>query len=84
MFTVLDTRGVGLLHSVERLMGDVFCPALSRSRNWGELSDKRGHAVRREFLNKLDNFIGEFKSLFVHLSVISAIHVFICLFILWT
>ena len=59
MFTVLDTRGVGLLHSVEKLMGDVFCPALSKSKNWGELSDRRGHVVRQGFLNQLDNFTGK-------------------------
>ena len=56
---MLDTRGIGMLHSVERLLGDVFIPALSKSRNWGQLSEKDGANVRQEFMNQLENFVGE-------------------------
>ena len=56
---MLDTRGVGILHSVERLLGDIYIPALSKSSNWGELSDRRGASVRHGFMNQLENFVGK-------------------------
>jgi len=55
----LDTRGVGVLHSVERLLADIYIPALSKSSNWGELSDKHGSGVRQGFMNQLENFVGK-------------------------
>lgn len=56
---MLDTRGVGILHSVERLLGDIYIPALSKSSNWGELSDRHGASVRHGFMNQLENFVGK-------------------------
>ena len=58
-FGLLDTRGVGILHSVERLLGDIYIPALSKSSNWGELSDRHGTSVRHGFMNQLENFVGK-------------------------
>ena len=63
----MDTRGVGVLHSVERLLADIYIPALSKSSNWGELSDKHGSGVRQGFMNQLENFVGKFKSYNQHL-----------------
>ncbi|CAH3041642.1 unnamed protein product [Pocillopora meandrina] len=57
-FGLLDTRGVGVLQSVERLLADIYIPALSKSSNWGDLSDKHGASVRQGFMNQLDNFVG--------------------------
>lgn len=58
-FGLLDTRGVGVLQSVERLLADIYIPALSKSSNWGDLSDKHGASVRQGFMNQLDNFVGK-------------------------
>ena len=60
-FGLLDTRGIGVLHSVERLLANIYIPALSKSSSWGELSDKHGASVRQGFMNQLDNFVGKFK-----------------------
>lgn len=59
-FGLLDTRGVGVLHSVERLLADIYIPALSKSSNWGDLSDKHGSGVRQGFMNQLENFVGKY------------------------
>ena len=56
---MLDTRGIGVLHSVERLLADIYIPALSKSSSWGELSDKHGASVRQGFMNQLENFVGK-------------------------
>ncbi|KXJ25255.1 Dynein heavy chain 5, axonemal [Exaiptasia diaphana] len=57
-FGVLDTRGVGILHSVERLLGDVFVPALGRNTTWANLEQNQGLSVKQEFMNQLDSFVG--------------------------
>ena len=56
---MLDTRGIGILQSVERLLGDIYIPALSKSSNWGDISDKQASTVRQGFMNQLENFIGK-------------------------
>ncbi|EDO35603.1 predicted protein [Nematostella vectensis] len=56
-FGVLDTRGDGMLNAVERVLGDVFIPALGKNSSWGELSDKQGSSVRHEFMNQLESFV---------------------------
>ena len=58
-FGSLDTRGIGVLQSVERLLADIYIPALSKSSGWGELSDKHGASVRQGFMNQLENFVGK-------------------------
>lgn len=69
---MLDTRGIGVLHSVERLLSDIYIPALSKSSNWGELSDKHGASVRQGFMNQLDNFVG--KKAFMSLMLFNVIN----------
>ena len=54
---------MGMLHSVERLLGDIFIPALAKSKSWGQLSEKNGANVRQEFMNQLENFVGKFRIL---------------------
>jgi hypothetical protein len=58
-FGVLDTRGVGILHSVERLLGDVFVPALGKNTTWGNLGQNHCSSVKQEFMNQLDSFVGK-------------------------
>jgi dynein heavy chain len=54
---VLDTRETGLLHASERLLSDIFLPALAKTGGWGELSTKHGQQIRQEFINQLQNFV---------------------------
>ena len=54
---MLDTRGIGLLHGTERLLSDIFLPALAKTTNWGELSTKHGLQLRHDFINQLQNFV---------------------------
>lgn len=56
-FGFLDTRDTGLLHASERLLSDIFLPALSKTSTWGELSTKQGQHIRQEFMKQLENFI---------------------------
>ena len=68
---MLDTRGIGILQSVERLLGDIYIPALSKSSNWGDISDKQASTVRQGFMNQLENFIGKKFKAIVKASYIS-------------
>ena len=54
---MLDTRETGLLHASERLLSDIFLPALAKTASWGELSTKHGQQIRQEFINQLQNFV---------------------------
>ena len=56
-FGVIDTRDTGLLHASERLLSNIFLPALAKTGNWGELSTKHGQQIRQEFINQLQNFV---------------------------
>ncbi len=56
-FGVIDTRDTGLLHASERLLSNIFLPALAKTGSWGELSTKHGQQIRQEFINQLQNFV---------------------------
>lgn len=57
-FGVLEAEGGGLLEALERLIVDVFIPALKQQTNWGVLSnDANGHMLKENFLGKLGGFV---------------------------
>ncbi|XP_072925763.1 dynein axonemal heavy chain 5-like [Hemitrygon akajei] len=57
-FNVLDAEGLGLLKSVEHLLGDAFIPMLKNmNQGWGLLSKPESTIVRQGFLNSLDGFV---------------------------
>ena len=57
-FGILEANGGGLLEALERLIADVFLPALKEQTNWGALSnDANGHVIKENFLGKLAGFV---------------------------
>lgn len=57
-FGILEAEGGGLLEALERLIADVFIPALKEQSNWGVLSnDANGHMLKESFLGKLGGFV---------------------------
>ena len=56
-FGSLESNGDGLLGAVEKLLGDVFVPALSSCNKWGNLVGPEGQVVKNAFLNKLSGFV---------------------------
>ena len=57
-FGILESEEGGLLAALERLIGDVFLPALRQQTNWGALSnDANGHVLKENFLGKLAGFV---------------------------
>ncbi len=56
-FGSLESNGDGLLGAVERLLGDIFLPALSECEKWGQLSGPEGAAAKEAFLGKLSSFV---------------------------
>ncbi|XP_043563465.1 dynein axonemal heavy chain 5-like [Chiloscyllium plagiosum] len=57
-FSVLDAGRIGLLKSVEQLLGDAFLPVLKNmNQGWGQLNKPESMTIRQEFLNSLDGFV---------------------------
>ena len=57
-FGILEAEEGGLLQALERLIADVFLPALKQQTNWGALSnDANGHILKENFLGKLGGFV---------------------------
>lgn len=57
-FGILEANEGGLLEALERLIADVFIPALKQQTNWGVLSnDANGHILKENFLGKLGGFV---------------------------
>lgn len=57
-FGVLESNGGGLLEAVQRMLSDVYLPALREQTNWGKIADDaNGHAVKEAFLGKLASFV---------------------------
>ena len=57
-FGILESEDGGLLAALERLIADVFLPALREQTNWGALSnDAKGHVLKENFLGKLAGFV---------------------------
>ena len=56
-FGSLESNGEGLLGAVERLLGDVFIPALSQCKKFGKLQGSEGQAAKSSFLSKLSSFV---------------------------
>ena len=56
-FGTLESNGEGLLGAIERLLGDIFIPALTQSEKWGELKGPQGQAAKQAFLAKLSSFV---------------------------
>ena len=56
-FGSLDSNGAGLLGAIERLLGDVFIPALTQCKKWGTLTGPEGEAAKQIFLGKLSSFV---------------------------
>jgi dynein heavy chain len=51
-------EGDDLLEALERLIAQVFLPALKQQTNWGALSnDANGHILKENFLGKLAGFV---------------------------
>ena len=56
-FGSLESNGEGLLGAIERLLGDVFIPALTQCSKWGELKGPGGEVAKQAFLGKLSQFV---------------------------
>jgi len=51
-------EGGDLLEALQKLLSDVFIPALQQQTNWGVLSnDANGHILKENFLSKLGGFV---------------------------
>ena len=57
-FGSLQSNGDGLLGAVEKLLGNVFIPALTSCSKWGNLTGPEGQVVKNAFLSKLSGFVG--------------------------
>ena len=53
----LESNGDGLLGAIERLLGDIFIPALTKNEKWGVLNGPEGQATKMAFLSKLSSFV---------------------------
>ena len=56
-FGSLESNGDGLLGAVERLLSDVFLPALSCCEKWGEMKGAEAEVAKQAFLGKLSSFV---------------------------
>ncbi|XP_048363840.1 dynein axonemal heavy chain 5 [Sphaerodactylus townsendi] len=58
-FNMLDASHSGLLNSVQRLLADIFIPALkTMDSGWGELGGpQKGAKVKQDFLTSLEGFV---------------------------
>ncbi|XP_059507513.1 dynein axonemal heavy chain 5-like [Stegostoma tigrinum] len=57
-FSVLDAGRIGLLKSIELLLGDAFLPVLKNmNQGWGQLNKPESMKIRQEFLNSLHEFV---------------------------
>ncbi|XP_076826555.1 dynein axonemal heavy chain 5 isoform X2 [Brachyhypopomus gauderio] len=57
-FNMLDTAGVGLLKSVQQLLGEIFIPTLKKtSHGWGEMTSPQAQNVKQDFISSLENFV---------------------------
>ena len=56
-FGTLESNGEGLLGAIERLLGDIFIPALTQCEKWGELKGPQGQVAKQAFLDKLSSFV---------------------------
>ena len=57
-FGILESEKGGLLEALEKLLSQVFIPALQQQTNWGALTnDASGHILKENFLGKLGNFV---------------------------
>ena len=56
-FGILESNGDGLLGAIERLLGDIFIPALTKNEKWGVLTGPEGQASKMAFLSKLSSFV---------------------------
>ncbi len=56
-FGSLESNGDGLLGAIERLLGDVFIPALTNNEKWSTLTGPEGQASKVAFLSKLSSFV---------------------------
>ncbi len=56
-FGSLESNGDGLLGAIERLLGDIFIPALTNNEKWSTLTGPEGQASKVAFLSKLSSFV---------------------------
>lgn len=59
---VIDCRGKGLLEAVEQTLSDIFIPAISKYKKWGDLSDDQDSKNRTKFLNSITGFVDSIAS----------------------
>jgi dynein heavy chain len=57
-FGMLESNEEGLLGAIERLLGQVFIPALQQNEKWGDLSGVEAQRVKQQFISKLSSFVG--------------------------
>lgn len=57
---LMDASDGGVLKAIERMLSDIFIPALRANKTgWGELSkSQNGEELQKQFLNNLESFVG--------------------------
>ena len=56
-FGVIDAKQGGLLKAIQLNLSDIFIPAVSKTSDWGLLSEKDGLPAKSKFLSSLENFV---------------------------
>lgn len=54
---MIDAKQSGILNAVKLLLADLYIPAVSKSSDWGELSEKDALPSKMKFLTSLENFV---------------------------
>ena len=54
---MIDAKNSGIICAVRAVLSDLYIPAVSKSSNWGDLSNKESIPSRTKFLSSLETFV---------------------------
>lgn len=54
---MIDCRKKSILDAIQDMLEDIFIPAISKSSNWGDISDSQDKRNKAKFLNSLSGFV---------------------------